>query len=448
MTKAFIDKVKPIILKYDSPILPSVRVAQAVLESNSGKSELARVAKNLFGIKASYPWTGAKLAIYSREHGQGLVRSDFRKYESWEESVKDHAGFIVSTDFRKEYYKDVIEGKTYEEQARALTGTYATDIDYDKKLIKIIDDYDLYKLDLEQKKGGGNMGVNVKRMIVAPTGNNSFGRGHKMTGITVHQTGNPRAGANALMHARLQRNGFSASWHYTVDDKEIYQSFEDDVACWHAGDGHGNGNKKTIAIETCINQDGNYNGAIENLINLLVHLCKKHNFTTKNIYQHNNWSGKNCPMQIRAGKNGWTWSKILDTVDKRLGQVTDPYNPQGLKTSTIPSHKAPKKPFKELEEGDKVTIRSPHNWWYNPSRPNEGIIPSQDFSGRVDVITDVVECEVSYSKRAYKLMTLNSWILEQDLIEARIQKAVEVKDDEKPSENYLFLGGKYYKIIE
>lgn len=289
--------------------------------------------------------------------------------------------------------------------------------------------------------------MEIKRNIVTPTGNNSFGRGHKMTGITVHQTANYSKGAGAAMHAKLQKNGFSASWHYTVDDKEVWQSFEDDVACWHAGDGHGNGNKKTIAIETCVNPDSNYNGAIRNLINLLVHLCKKHGFTTKNIYQHNHWSGKNCPREIRAGKNGWTWSKILSEVDKGLKSKKDAYNPQGLKTVAVPAYSKPDKTFKKLNKGDKVTIRDPHNFWYNPGNPRQGIVPSGNFSGKKDVIADVMNCKVSYSLRAYKLKKFNSWILEQDLVEARDTETKANKAD-KDKENHLYFDGKYYKIVE
>lgn len=55
--------------------------------------------------------------------------------------------------------------------------------------------------------------------------------------ITVHETSNTAKGATALAHAKLQQRGNSrqASWHYTVDDKEIYQSIPTNEVAYHAG---------------------------------------------------------------------------------------------------------------------------------------------------------------------------------------------------------------------
>lgn len=62
------------------------------------------------------------------------------------------------------------------------------------------------------------MSINIQRDL-APRrpGQNCFaGHNNGRKWITVHQTGNPRAGANARMHANLQISGFTASWHYQV----------------------------------------------------------------------------------------------------------------------------------------------------------------------------------------------------------------------------------------
>lgn len=55
--------------------------------------------------------------------------------------------------------------------------------------------------------------------------------------ITIHETDNTSKGADAEAHARLQASGNSrtASWHYTVDDHEIWQSIPDNEVAWHAG---------------------------------------------------------------------------------------------------------------------------------------------------------------------------------------------------------------------
>jgi N-acetylmuramoyl-L-alanine amidase CwlA len=55
--------------------------------------------------------------------------------------------------------------------------------------------------------------------------------------ITIHDTANTNSTATAKMHANLQTNGFSASWHFTVDEDGGYQSIPLDEVAYHAGDG-------------------------------------------------------------------------------------------------------------------------------------------------------------------------------------------------------------------
>lgn len=124
--------------------------------------------------------------------------------------------------------------------------------------------------------------------------------------ITVHETGNTSAGATALAHAKLQQNGNSrqASWHFTVDDGDtIYQSIPTNEIGYHAGDGSGDGNRKSIGIEICINSDGNFTKAKENAAWLIDYLMDKYNIPIDRVVQHSHWSGKNCPANIR--KEGW-----------------------------------------------------------------------------------------------------------------------------------------------
>src|SRR5690606_16631257 len=126
--------------------------------------------------------------------------------------------------------------------------------------------------------------------------------------IVIHETANTRKSANANAHARLQASGNSraASWHYTVDDKEIVQSFEDTAQCWHAGNKYYNQN--SIGIEICVNEDGNFKKAVENAAKLTKHLMDKYNIPASNVIQHNTASGKNCPANLRSGKKGITWT--------------------------------------------------------------------------------------------------------------------------------------------
>jgi N-acetylmuramoyl-L-alanine amidase len=124
--------------------------------------------------------------------------------------------------------------------------------------------------------------------------------------ITVHETGNTSAGATALAHAKLQQNGNSrqASWHFTVDDGDtIYQSIPTNEIAFHAGDGKGLGNYSSIAIEICVNEDGNFEQAKKNAVWLVRYLMGKYNIPVDKVVPHKHWSGKNCPRNIL--KSGW-----------------------------------------------------------------------------------------------------------------------------------------------
>lgn len=133
-------------------ILPSVTIAQAILESNWGKSSLAKEAKNLFGIKASKDWTGEVYKKQTKEQKPTgevyTITADFRKYRSYLESIKDHDKFFVSTPWRVQNYKKVLEAKNYKTQALALRECgYATDLNYGTKLIQLIERLGLQQYD-------------------------------------------------------------------------------------------------------------------------------------------------------------------------------------------------------------------------------------------------------------------------------------------------------------
>ena len=150
MSNSFIEQIAPLVQKHPSKIFNSVTIAQACLESAWGQSDLARGGNNLFGIKASAPWTGPVFNKDSLEERAGVLKpenSDFRSYATIEDSIADHGSFFESTDYRKQYYAKVLNASTPEEQAEALTGTYATDSRYGDKLINFINQYNLKQYD-------------------------------------------------------------------------------------------------------------------------------------------------------------------------------------------------------------------------------------------------------------------------------------------------------------
>ena len=155
-------------------------------------------------------------------------------------------------------------------------------------------------------------GVTLKEMIV-PKGNDNIRPGYAMKPkyITIHETDNYSVGANARNHAIYLYNQAtgtedrSASWHFTVDDKEIYQHLPLNENGWHAGDGaEGTGNRESIAIEIAVNEDGDYNKAVENARKLAAYLMGELHIPIENVKKHQFWSGKNCPA-IMIKNNGW-----------------------------------------------------------------------------------------------------------------------------------------------
>lgn len=162
------------------------------------------------------------------------------------------------------------------------------------------------------------MEVKIIRDIV-PKSVKNVRPGYKMTPrwITIHETDNTSPGAGARNHAIYLKNGAggaSKSWHFTVDDKEIYQHLPTNEAGWHAGDGaNGTGNRQSIGIVICVNRDGNYEKAKENAAWLVRKLMKEHNIPIERVVQHNRWSGKNCPRRMREeGK----WGHFLQMIQQ------------------------------------------------------------------------------------------------------------------------------------
>lgn len=163
--------------------------------------------------------------------------------------------------------------------------------------------------------------VKVRKQLVSSR-KNTYGGGNGRKFITIHETANTARGANAQAHANLQSNGFGSTWHYTVDDKEAIQSFPHSVRCWHAGDSRGNGNMNSIGIEICVNSDGNFYKAVQNAAELTKQIMKQEGIPLGSVVQHNHWSGKNCPTNLRNGNKGVSWSDFKRMVSGSKGKVS------------------------------------------------------------------------------------------------------------------------------
>lgn len=135
-------------------LFPSVMIAQAILESDWGRSKLASPPYyNLFGIKG-----GSDGVVFDTLEDDGTgnyygIRDSFRRYNSYLESLEDYANLFRSTPYLTRVYANFVNATTVEEACQALTGTYATDTRYGSKLMNIIVGYNLLQYDGQVNRG-------------------------------------------------------------------------------------------------------------------------------------------------------------------------------------------------------------------------------------------------------------------------------------------------------
>jgi len=129
---------------YRTGVPASITLAQGLLESGCGLSQLAVNGNNHFGIKCHNTWEGAR--VYHDDDRKGEC---FRKYDSPEESFRDHSDFLRYRD-RYKFLFD-LELADYQGWAHGLRKAgYATDPQYPEKLIRLIEEHALYVYDSQK----------------------------------------------------------------------------------------------------------------------------------------------------------------------------------------------------------------------------------------------------------------------------------------------------------
>ncbi|MGM9612039.1 MAG: N-acetylmuramoyl-L-alanine amidase family protein [Butyricicoccus sp.] len=141
--------------------------------------------------------------------------------------------------------------------------------------------------------------------------------------VVIHETDNTRAGADAEGHNQfIHSNGLTEelSWHYTVDDHEIWHHIPDDETAFHAGDHmeEDGGNKNGIGVEMCVNADGDYEQTLRNAQKLAAELLHKYDLTIDGLKKHQDFSGKNCPSQLL---NAGRWEEFRQGVADELAKL-------------------------------------------------------------------------------------------------------------------------------
>lgn len=329
--QAFLDKIVPLaqLEAKRSGILASLTIAQAIVESDWGRSILATKGFNFFGIKGDY--LGKYIVKNTGEFRNGAaVREDaaFRAYPDIETGFQDHSNFLRRAHYKKIWYQHDYQQACFD----VWDAGYATAPDYVSTLLKRIDDYKLTQYDvplvrhsiepLPINKGvvqGDNIeGVPFTATIVSPKGVKNVRTGQSLRefkGVTIHNTANLKASAED--HSKWLQSVENAdsqyiSVHFFVDENSITQTVPINEVCYHAGDGNGDGNHATIAVEIC--EDGNTAKAEANAKVLAAALLAT--FPGMLLYKHQDWSGKWCPRVI-LNRGGWPKFKqdILDLLD-------------------------------------------------------------------------------------------------------------------------------------
>ena len=139
VTKDYVEKYKGIAIREmkRTGIPASITLAQGILESASGESNLAKQFNNHFGIKCKTEWTGPK--AYQNDDTKNEC---FRVYPNADSSYRDHSNFLKN----RPYYASLFELDPVDDTAWAYglkKAGYATERDYPQRLLKIIDDYEL-----------------------------------------------------------------------------------------------------------------------------------------------------------------------------------------------------------------------------------------------------------------------------------------------------------------
>ena len=174
----------------------SITIAQGMLESNWGRSELAKKAKNHFGIKADNSWTGKVYKYEDDDYHKGkLIKSKFRVYNSPEESFIDHSEFIANKKRYAFLFKyDITDYRAWTEGL--LKAGYATDPNYNKKLNLIIEKYGLWEYDMKYKPENSIVLQTEKEQ--SKTNSYSFTYINKAKAIIAHDGETPKSIAKKL----------------------------------------------------------------------------------------------------------------------------------------------------------------------------------------------------------------------------------------------------------
>lgn len=411
----FLSKIKDgCLASWEHGILPSVSAAQAILESDWGESLLAQYPNhNLFGIKASSDWKGKRVDLPTQEYIDGkfvTVEATFRKYDSWEESIKDHALFFSETAWRRSHYQNVLGEEDYKKTCLALQASgYATDPNYGSKLITLIEAHHLNTWDdrILNKKGETTMS---KHLVICGHGQGQTGYdpGATNPSLGITEAGKVREFANLMKKYSGNRIDYITD-HNVYDYRSIgslgngYESITE--LHFNAFNGQARGSEILI-----------YSGYTADSLDqkLLAILAKR--FTNRGFKQVNWLYNANV-----SASRGYNYRLVeIAFIDNNSDVGIYEANKDSMAREFVqaitgqaqvisPSPNTPQSRVTSYHVGDPVTVQQ-HATHYQTGQAISSWVKGKTFK-----VIRVKDVNQSNSKKAYLLEGINSWVLEQDV---------------------------------
>lgn len=160
--------------------------------------------------------------------------------------------------------------------------------------------------------------INVKQDIIPSGRPNRPGTKIAVSKITVHNTSNTASGATAKAHSRFVREtGYYTlpsgkknyvSWHFTVDDAEVYQHLPLDEKGWHAG----GGNSRSLGIEICMFSGIDQGAANLRAATLIAGLLVDLGLSPSDVVTHKSWTNKACPTLLLTASK---WNAFIGLIE-------------------------------------------------------------------------------------------------------------------------------------
>ena len=329
----FVEQIAPYIQKYAPQYgikIYSPIIAQAVLESASGTSELARNAHNYFGLKYRTGRCPGSCGIYyktgTEQNADGSYTASamqWMRFPDMESGVQGYFDFINISNYAN--LKGVTDPETYLKNIKK--DGYATSLNYVDHLMNVISKYNLTKYDAQSDTSPPSS-LNIKTLLSNPANYGGSRDTSSILYLVYHYTANStdKAQSNANY---FKNNIVKASSHYFVDEKDIFRSVEDLKIAYSVGgskwsDCHSTGggsmygkitNTNSISIEMCSTNGIITESTIQNAVKLGKEIMKKYNIPVSNVYRHFDVNGKHCPGWAGwYGNNSTKWMELKNKL--------------------------------------------------------------------------------------------------------------------------------------